>query len=380
MFPAGAGMTHIVDLATTVISQDHKVWKLFPGEAYKFVTLMSDEKLVFLDVRGLTKLGDFPEKWDDEKLVEAVSVDRWKRQNSARDEVTERRVTAVDKANATYVKGILVLAKAGDLVVVPQQGPAGLILIGQFTEESGKSHTLEAQDGRVHSTYVGRRVRWLGKVNKRKVPLDVVERLQTPVSFFDMGDTGRTLFYKLAFGSFSYDGFNYAEFETTKQVFTSRDSRNASTWFELVELLEASLRSPTLVNQIKSASLRDLIDDFEIDEIDRADLSININSPGTIILQAVANTPLIALAIYPLAVASVPYAEAKQITVQVQTAGRSSTECEGAVSASVKQILNNLGARKWTEACEIAKRASTQTTLETKSHLKVKRKSANRPS
>lgn len=371
-------MSHIVDLATTVVARDHKVWKLFPGEGYKFLTLMSDEKLVFLDVRGLSKLGKFPEKWDNDKLVEAVSVDRWRRQNSNRDEATERRVTAVDKSNATYVKGLLVTAKAGDLVVIPQQGSAGLILVGQFTEDAGVVHHIEARDGRTNNTYVGRRVRWLGAVNKRRVPLEVLERVQTPVAFFDMGDSGRTLFYKLAFGSFSYDGLNYAEFETTKQVFTSRDNRNASTWFELVELLEASLGSPKLVAQIKNSSLRDLIDEFEIDEIDRADLSININSPGTIILQAVANTPLIALAVYPLAVAAVPYAEAKQVEIKVQTAGHSSTECEGEVSASVKQILNNLGARKWKEACEIAKRASEQTTLKTKSRLKVKRKSVRR--
>lgn len=369
-------MNQVVNLATTIVARDHKVWKLFPGEGYKFLRLMSESNLVFLDVRGLSKLGSDPLKWKDDRLNDLVSLDRWKRQNKNRDVPTDRRVTAVDKSNATYVKGLLTTAKNGDLVVIPQEGAAGLIMIGQFVEDAGQVHPLEAQDGRTFNTYIGRRVRWLGTVNKRKVPIEVLERVQTPVAFFDMGDAGRTLFYKLAFGSFSYDGLNYAEFETKKDVFTSRDNRNASTWFELVELLEVSLRDEVLSKRLKEASLRDLIDDYELDEVDRADLSININSPGTIILQAVASTPLVALALYPLAVNAVPYAEAKNVIIQVQTAGAATTDCEGTVAASVEQILNNLGARKWREACEIARRASEQTTLKAKSHLKVKKKSA----
>lgn len=365
-----------IDLATTVVPSDHKVWKLFPGEGYKFLRLMGDLNLVFLDIRGLPKLGDDANLWDDERLANAVSKDRWQRQNATRENPTERRVTAVDKATATYVKGLLLIAKKGDLVIVPHEGSSGAISIGQFSTDPNTLEKIDAQDGRKDYTYFGRHVRWIARLNKREIPLEVLERLQTPVAFFDMGDSGRIQFYKAAFQNFCYDGLNYAEFRTQKSVFTSRDNRNLSTWFELIEVLEASLSDSDVAKRFKNERLVDIIDDVEIAEEDRADLAININSPGSVIMQAVARTPLIALALYPLAVQGVSYEQARAVTISAKSVSAKSVDCEGTVAVSVRQILNNMGADKWTEACKIAQRASEQSTLTAKSRLKIKSKNA----
>lgn len=122
-----------------------------------------------------------------------------------------------------------------------------------------------------------------------------------------------------------------------------------------------------------------MIDDLAIDDVDRVDLAININSPGSVLLHAVTQTPLVALALYPMAVQAMPFAEAKNVIVKVDTAGAASIDCEGSVSAAVKQILNNLGAKRWTEACDIATRASKQTTLVARSALKPDVKSPLKP-
>ena len=371
-------MPRTVALSNTIVARDHKIWKLFPGEGYKFAKVMIDERVVFADVRGLPKLGLNPKSWQSEKLEEVVSRDRWSRQNADRDEPTDRRVSAADRSTATFVKGLLLTAKLGDLVLVPQEGATGFIRIGQFIEEPGIVAQVTAVDRRSERVYYGRKVRWLGAVSKRRVPSEVLERVQTPVTFFDMGDAGRLLFYREAFGSFSYDGDNYAEFITQKDVFTSRDSRNLSTWFELVEVLEASLRDKFIAAKIKDRSLRDVIDDLSIDEVDRVDLAININSPGTVLLHAVTQTPLVALALYPMAVQALPYQEAKNVSIKVEKAGSASIDCEGSVAASVRQIMDNLGAKKWVEACEIATRASEQTTLRAKSRLNSPANSARR--
>jgi hypothetical protein len=365
-----------IDLATTIIPSDHKVWKLFPGEGYKFLRLMSDSNLVFLDIRGLPKLGEDASRWDDDRLANAVSKDRWQRQNATRENPTERRITAVDKATATYVKGLLLVAKKGDLVVVPHEGSSGAISIGQFSTDPNSLEQIDAQDGRKEYSYIGRPVKWLARLYKRDIPLEVLERLQTPVAFFNMGDSGRILFYKSAFNNFCYDGLNYAEFRTQKDVFTSRDNRNLSTWFELIEVLEASLSDGAVASRLKKERLLDIIDSVDIAEEDRADLAININSPGSVIMQAIAQTPLIALALYPMAVQAVPYEQARAATISAKSVSAKKVDCEGSVAVSVRQILNNMGADKWTEACKIAQRASEQSTLTAKSRLKINPKSA----
>jgi hypothetical protein len=73
-----------VDLRTTILPDDHRNWKVFPGEGYKFLLQMLDSRTVFMDVRDLNDLGDDPREWGDDELLEHISVDRWTRQNAER--------------------------------------------------------------------------------------------------------------------------------------------------------------------------------------------------------------------------------------------------------------------------------------------------------
>lgn len=361
---------HTVDLATVLLPDDHKIWKLFPGEGYKFLKTMLEGNIVFLDVRGLTKLGDDPRAWKPTKLLETISKDRWERQNRLRDEQTERRVSPNDRATVTFLNGLLLTAKKGDLIAVPHQGSNTYVSVGEFTEHPGETRTIEVNDERKLHQFVGRRVKWLQTLNKRSIDQDVLERLQTPVAFFDMGDAGRNHFYRSIYDNFVYDGVSVATFHTQKEFFTSRDNRNLSSWIGLIEVLNTSIYDPKIAARIREESLSELIDEVDIPEDRRSDLAININSPGSVLMRAIAQTPLIALALFPMASAELSYAQAKEAVIKVRTVGGAADGCSGQVADSVRQILENLGAAKWRKACLIAKRAESETTLGSRARLK----------
>lgn len=360
-----------VDLGVTVLPDDHKIWKLFGGEGYKFLKIMLESKLAFIDVRNLDELGPDPTKWDKDKLLEHVSIDRWRRQVASTGVETARHVSPTDKLNMTLVEGLLLLARRGDIIAIPHPGTDGYVTIAQLTSKPGEIKSVVAQDGRRNYTYVGRRFKHLGTLNKRDLPFEFVERLQTPIAFFDTGNSGREDVYEAAYGSYIYDGVNFAKYRTTKEVYTSRDNRTVSTWMEFVDVAANSDALAFAKLKTKSNSITDLIDVANLDEVDRSDLSININSPGEIIMKAIASSPLVGLAIYPMAAGGVPYAQALKAEVAMSAVGDASTkECKAQIGQEVRDVIEALGAEKWQSACEIAVRAANETTLKTDSSLK----------
>jgi hypothetical protein len=364
-------MAAIVDLGVTILPSDHVNWKLFPGEGYKFLLNMLESRAVFLDIRNLHEQGEDPREWDDEELLRHISLDRWSRQNAGKKEKTQRRVSQADQLNLTLLKGLFQTAKRGDLVLVPHPGGTGSISIGQFTDSPGRTLSLEIMDNGVSSTYVGRRVKWLPSWSKRFAPEALVDLLQTPVAFFNLGDLARQRIYTIAFGSFVHDGVNVGSFYTAKELFTSRDNRLLSSWIELTEALSASTEDSEVAEAVKEAEdLYDIIDAAIIGDDDRMDLAININSPGSVLMRAIGQTPLISLALFPMAAAGLTYTEAINAQVTAPVVGAASDACIGQVSHSVQQILRNMGAQKWRRACQLARSASEEATVRPQSRLR----------
>jgi hypothetical protein len=358
-----------VDLGVTIIPNNHRVWKLFPGEGYKFLDSMLENNAVFLDVRGLVDLGENPIEWDDEELLELISTDRWERQNELRIEQTDRRISAADKRTATLINGLFCRARKGDMVIMPHPGNTGSVSIGRFTTKKNSFRSLDAVDGRIAFEYPTRPVKWLARVNKRQLPYDLIELLQTPVAFFDLGNSGRELFYTAAFDNYLYDGVQQANYHTTKDIFTSRDNRTVSTWMEFVEVVSSAENFADIVQQPSVVSISDLIDQAVVAELDRSDLAININSPGSLLSRAVTMSPLIGLAMYPLAVQQTSFAQATNATFVASTIGGADDECVAQLGDDVRNIIEALGADKWQRACQLAVRADSEANLKTKSRI-----------
>lgn len=230
----------MVDLATRILPRDHKIWKLFPGEGYKFARAISDSHIAFLDVRNLANMPPDSNQWKKNILEQRASIDRWTRQNEATGKKTKRVVSANDKRVATYIDGLFNVVNRGDLIVVPNSGPDGLVNIYEIADDPGSVAYIDLQDGRNVHRYVGRKIYRLDSINKRDFPYGVVEQLQTPVPFFDLGNSGRNLIYERAFGNYIYRE-NYFPFIPLTHVHKkkARLNRRAFAWLNLRRRLQA---------------------------------------------------------------------------------------------------------------------------------------------
>lgn len=360
-----------VKLDSHLLPDDHKVWKLFPGKGYKFYDLIAGSSLVFVDVRSLGDLKGKPSEWTDGAILNAISTDRVKRSVSKGGKQPSRLVNSQgDKANLTFLKGLLFTAKKGDLVAVPGAGYDSLVRIGKLLDEPGVLKTVDGLDDRSLQTFYGRRVKWVGEIAKRRFSKDVIAQLQSRATFFDVGRSHYEEFYNLSFDSYVYDSQFVSTFRTTKDIFTSKDNFLTSVWFELLEVLhESSVDGEKLPAK---ASIYDLVIDSDIDEDVRDDLSISIQSPGWFRLRALMQTPLVTSAIFLLAVAGTPFQAALASQVTATTVGHATQTCLVEVDKSVKDYLELLGKDRWESACKLASQAEKEATLKTSGKLIIR--------
>lgn len=170
-----------------------------------------------------------------------------------------------------------------------------------------------------------------------------------------------------------YDKQFVSTFRTSKKIFTSKDSLLSSLWFELIEVLEEARDDKA---GLTIDSIYELAVESEIDEEDRNDLSIYVQSPGWFRWRSLTVEPLAAVALYAMAAASLPYAEAKAATVSAQVVRQADQQCLGEVDKSVKEYLELLGKDRWEQACKLATKAEKQATLKADATLKKSPKRA----
>lgn len=357
-----------VALGTYILPKDHKVWKYFPGKDYKFHDLVSQTAIALIDVRNLDDLEGGSDLWGDVELLEHIAEDRIQRRVEAGYARPDRLVRSQgDKATLTFLRGLLFTAKKGDLIVMPDKGYTTAVRIGMLLDEPGVLKTVTAEDDDKIQRYYGRRVKWIGEIEKRRLSDQLIGQLHSQAAFFDLGRSHYEEVYDRAFDDYVYDKQFVATFRTSKNIFTSKDNLLSSLWFELIEVLEEARESET---DLTIDSIYELAVESDIDEDDRNDLSISVQSPGWFRLRSLTVEPLAAIALYTMAVASVPYNQAMAATVSAQVVRQADQQCLGEVDQSVKDYLELLGKDRWEQACKLAAKAESQATLKADATLK----------
>lgn len=358
-----------VALGTYILPNDHKVWKYFPGKDYKFHDVVTETAVALIDVRDLNDLGNFPAEWDEEELLEHIAADRIERRVEAGAPRPDRFVrSAGDKATLTFLQGLFFTAKKGDLIVMPDKGYTTAVRIGMLLDKPGVLKTVTAKDSNDETyTYYGRRVKWVAEIEKRRLSDDLISQLHSLAAFFDLGRSRYEEIYDKAFDDYVYDELFVSTFRTSKNVFTSKDNLLSSLWFELIEVLEEAREND---DELTVDSIYELAVDSEIDEDDRNDLSIYVQSPGWFRWRSQKIEPLAAIALFAMATANVPYAEAKEATVSAQVVRQADDQCLGEVDEAVKRYLELLGKARWEQACKLAVKAQSQATLRANATLK----------
>jgi hypothetical protein len=367
----------IVSLDAYIVPEDHKVYKCFPGKAYRFYELVRDESVVFLDILGLDQLDDDSTKWKRAEVIDIIQADRQKREADliARGHKVRKRTgysatgySRTDRRGTTFAIGLYQTAKKGDLIVVPAEGYQRDVLVGELLDAPGKVVEIKSKDSNGETvTYVGRRVKWLGRQPKRLFSDEMIGLLHSQTAFFDIGKRNYEAIYEIAYENFTAGDLYVASFKTTKQHFTSRDNLIVSVWFEaLAAIRDAVERGET-----------DALQDLSFYQIalaagasEASELSININSPGEFILKSTREFALVAMALFTLATAHPTAAAAQTAHVEAKIVGNASTECLGKVDESVRRYVEALGAKGWREACKMAVEARDSATLKTEARLK----------
>jgi len=356
-----------VKLGTYILPNDHSVWKFFPGKRYKFHDLVAQTSVALIDVRNLDDIDDTPAKWTDEALLKHISEDRVERSVYAGARRPARVVRSQgDKATLTFLRGLLFTAKKGDLIVMPDKGYTTFVRIGMLLDNPGTLKTVEAADDAGLHKYYGRRIKWVGQIEKRRLSDELISQLHSRAAFFDLGRSNYDEIYAKSFDDYVYDGQFVSTFRTSKKVFTSKDNLLSSLWFELIEVLEEARENdePLAIDNIYELAV-----ESDISEDDRNDLSISVQSPGWFRWRSLTIEPLAAIALFALATANVPFSEAKAATVSAHVVRSADSKCLGQVDASVKAYLELLGKDRWEQACKLATKAETQATLKADAKL-----------
>lgn len=362
-----------VQLDAYVIPDDHGVWKCFPGQTYRFYEVVRDANAVFLDVRGLEELPANPAEWDDAAALKVIAADRWNRelarqQRGGKGVNGSAGISRQDKKVLTFLKGLLLNAKKDDLIIVPADGYRRDVLIGEILDNPGEPLIYDAKDGDATYRYIGRRVRWRARQEKREFSRDVIDSLHSQSAFHTIKRSLRDEIYELAYENFIVGDLYVATFKTTKQQFTTSDSAVVSVWFNALAAVYAANEdgAPTRIANQSFSELGLL----RSNEQETGELAIDIASPGSVLLQTKGVFALTVMAFFPLMQLPAAAIAGKPVAVRMHTVGSATDACALKVSKAVNEIADTLSVTRLQEACNVGTRAKEEATLHTKAHLK----------
>lgn len=370
----------VVELDVYVVPDDHKVYKCFPGKTYRFYRAVQASKATFLDIRGLEYLPDDPKTWKDEDVLKIISDDRWQRELDSRARGNKPHGTEgigqTDRRTLTFLKHLLLDAKKGDLIVVPADGYTKDVLIGELITDAGSVAKFKVKDGVVERIFVGRSVEWKSTTEKRFFSRELIDLLHTPAALFAIPQYLHEEVYRLAYKNFVYCGSYVSTFQTSKEKFTSEDTAVVSTWFNGFEVLKDAIQRGAL-DEISGKSFFELGLQPLPDQV-AAELTININSPGSFSIRSGTAFALALMAMMPLAACTPEEIEQEGVIVELRSIGNASaTDCSSQAQGAVKSYVDALGNERLKQACELARRAKKDAKLTTKARLKAKQADAN---
>lgn len=359
----------IIDLKTKIIPENFVVYSLFPGAGYKHRQVMLEQNLVFLDFPDLTipenKIGFHKHEFvmavaRSEAIAQWISTGRYNENKPVLD-IQSYRNSRTGTRRGKYInslQGLHYTAKKGELVVLPTYGHFGDIMIGEFLDEPSAIRYILPNEHYGEYKVPARRVKWIGKKAQHQVSEDFLKSIRSnPLVIVAQSD--RRMIYDAAYSSYTLDSNISATFRVAGESFTSRDDFFFQEFTNYIAALCENAHSGDSTQESFSEDVFGAI--LGINDVSYIpDLSININSPGSISQMSSRITPLVVAAVLSLAQAScvdgasAPNIEPAQIEVTVS--GVKDDPCAIAVEKSVRHALSIMGYEKWQKLCKTAQK------------------------
>ena len=387
----------VIDLRTKIVRPGHTIWVLFPGSHHKFYRPINADKKVFLDLPAL-KFSKLPVSATTPHLLEGIAISQavksWHQNNRPDGKAPSRQIEQYAKARWTKTRsqfrgsliGLFGEAKRGDLVLVPGPGYFTDVLVGEFT--AGINEIDFTEFNRYPREKIpARNVEWLAYQQKHLFPSEIIDRLQNQNPFFRLDRSLRPYVLRLAYGTYVEVGSENefeAKFTTDRANFSTFDGA-------LLQRLISYLSNASEAIETGQVGGLQAKEFFNIPFAEAAfvagdpsripDQTININSPGIVVLYNKAVVPIFVAAMLALAT-SAPLADSASISVEnsgelpATSSGSQATDdsptdpCVAKIDVQVRGSIDAMGHQRWLEVCEEAKRVQKQTGL--KSEVKVR--------
>jgi hypothetical protein len=255
------------------------------------------------------------------------------------------RNLAIDKG---AIAGLFGRPAKGDLVVVPGPISSRHVLVGELLHGPERRTMAEVQQyGKV--PIPARAVKWFPLINELELPERVSEVIRRPNPFVSFDLHFYSEIFDRTFGTYVQGDRYAARFDTKSDKFTGDDN------FDFIILAESIAK---IVQEIESggdiSQYRNLLElaVSKREEIYKANLSININSPGSILSKS--NKVIVLVFSALLSLMQIANAEEGIPSVKVINtgSGHENDACTPHVDIQVQKALEFMQIEVWREACE----------------------------
>lgn len=356
----------VLDLGFKVVDNTQQVFIAFPGRSYRDHRFFSENSIVFADF-PLLRPSDNVNKQPDllQQIVRGSHLDHYYR-SAKRADPPSRKLSDYNDykwGRGRYhskgiISGLFNRAQAGDLVMVPSAQVDENVLVGEFIDPAGTYIEFTHPELYGDDFVPARRVRWLGKEKRGKLPIAIQKKLPRPNAFHLLEESLRVYIYPIAYGSYIRGGDISSKFEVSGADFSTTNDYFLQQIFNSIAFLTAYLENnpgSSLPAEIGNNldSLVELLADDAVVPL----LSVNVNSPGFMVILSKVTVPLVASAFLALTTfpAEDTWASLNNDTLKiVNSVSPTSDPCSPPVADQVRDQLRLMGFERWREMCRKA--------------------------
>lgn len=372
-----------LDLRFRVVPADRQVFIAFPGKGYGLYSTFYKLNRIFPQLPGLDLFPGRPFLEQPEilaRIARARRLRNWHRSKRQSDPPS-RRLSEYDRVDAglhTH-KGVLAgffeRAKKGDLVFVPPGELVGYVLIGELQDEPENFENIEIPELFERDEVPARGVKWLATAPKTDLSLGMLRRFPKPNAFTTLDREFYREIFSLAYGSYSLDDLYVSRFDVTEADFNTIDDYRIQQLFNAVAAIsqQRNAGNPDGLKSIQAADGWDGIIDLLSDHSYIPDLSVNINSPGSLTLSCRRTVPLVVAALVALSAMGAKEtwtaAEAQTLVVK-NSAAPAGDSCTADVAEETLEQLKLMGYARWQNLCKKIAETKANTGLKEQSSAK----------
>lgn len=371
-----------VDLRTRILPADHNVFMTRPGRGYRLFNDFVGNRAIGPELPGIklvpgTDISDQPDL--DNKLKLTAAIRRWARQGASDNAIpsensNEYQAEARTKSGPQFkaaLRGYFEIAKKGDLILIPPSQYRKDAVLAELTEGPENIHYIKIPDAYGNFELPTRKFKELQRIARKDLPVEILAVIEKPNSIVSIAKSLRNFVYDNAYGNYSVEGSFNSRFDVTTEFY---DSDADFFLFAFIKFVAENTKRVTIepgqpILSIEEAAFESL-GEFALS------LKTNVNSPGHFGFKSQYVTPLVAAAMFALAmtVGEEASAAAKNGTLIIgNSSAPAGDQCTASVEESTLDQMKLFEFEEWARACEIARKAAKDTGLKAGPIVKEKK-------